>query len=169
MDATPSQQINAERTARANAQNTARVKRCRQRKVNGGCVFTVDLSGDDINRLIKVGQLSESQRHDPSAVKDAVSAGLGVRAKDGEPLPLSQHEPAKQHTLLPPTWFPDRCNHCLRFAGRLEAFPVNGQKVLFHAECWQSWREAHRCTSRATEMDATTKQQNNMTRRSTRS
>ena len=130
MDATPNELLD-QRIAKRKRQNTARVQRYRQRRQNGGCVFTVDLSGDDINRLIKVGQLSANQRDDPSAVKAAVLAGLGVRAKDGEPLPLSQHEPAKQHTLLPPTWFPDRCNQCRRFAGRLEAFPVNGQRVLF--------------------------------------
>ena len=141
MDATPNELLD-QRIAKRKRQNTARVQRYRQRRQNGGCVFTVDLSGDDINRLIKVGQLSANQRDDPSAVKAAVlrMAGLDVQAKDGEPPPLSQ-EPAKQHTLLPPTWFPDRCNQCRRFTGRLEAFLVNGQKVLFH---WQSWREAHR-------------------------
>jgi hypothetical protein len=144
MDATPNELLD-QRIAKRKRQNTARVQRYRQRRQNGGCVFTVDLSGDDINRLIKVGQLSANQRDDPSAVKAAVlrMAGLDVQAKDGEPPPLSQ-EPAKQHTLLPPTWFPDRCNQCRRFAGRLEAFPVNGQKVLFHGECWQSWCDAHR-------------------------
>lgn len=138
MDAAPNEQPD-ERTVRARQKNCERVKRYRERKQNGGCCFSLDLDGDDINRLIKVGQLSESQRHDPSAVKAAVLRMAGL----GEPLPLvSQHEPAKQHTPSPPTWFLDRCNQCRRFAGRLVAFPVNGQKVLFHAECRQSWREA---------------------------
>ncbi|WFU45839.1 hypothetical protein QA640_44285 (plasmid) [Bradyrhizobium sp. CB82] len=129
MDATPNEQLD-ERIAKRKRQNVQRVQRHRQRRQNGGCVFTVDLSGDDINRLIKVGQLSASHRDDPSAVKVAVlrMAGLDVHAKDGEPPPLSQ-EPAKQHTLLPPTWFSDRCNQCRRFAGRLEAFPVNGHAI----------------------------------------
>jgi hypothetical protein len=95
MDATPNELLD-QRIAKRKRQNTARVQRYRQRRQNGGCVFTVDLSGDDINRLIKVGQLSANQRDDPSAVKAAVlrMAGLDVQAKDGEPPPLSQ-EPAK--------------------------------------------------------------------------
>ena len=169
MDATPNPQLVGERIAKTDVE---RSRAYRRRKQNGGVFFTVDLRGEDVAQLIKTGMLAEDKRHDSAAVRTAILSAVGLRtvaqAASGR-LQAFRADQIAQDQRPPPSWFPDRCNQCLRFAGRLEAFPVNGQKVLFHAECWQSWREAHRCTSRATEMDTTTKQQNNMTRRSTRS
>jgi hypothetical protein len=66
-----------ERTARAREQNAERVKRYRARKAAGGCVFTVDLSGDYINRLIKVGALSEAHKEDVACLTSASPNGSG--------------------------------------------------------------------------------------------
>jgi hypothetical protein len=137
---TPNEQLD-ERIARLKRLNVQRVQRCRKRKVNGGCIFTVDLSGEDVAQLIKAGMLAEDKRHDPAAVRTAILSAVGLRSESLAQAASGQHQ-ASPADKNPPSWFPDRCNQCLRFAGRLEAFPVNGQKVLFHPQCWPIWREA---------------------------
>jgi hypothetical protein len=59
-----------------------RIRRYRQRKREGGVVFTVDLDGSDVAALVKLGLLAEDRRRDRDAVKAAFAetARAGYRA-----------------------------------------------------------------------------------------
>jgi hypothetical protein len=71
MDAPPNELL--ERIAKRKRQNVQRVLRHRQRRREGGCCFTVDLSGNDVAALVQIGMLAENQRGNPEAVEAAFS------------------------------------------------------------------------------------------------